>query len=502
MSFWISYASDVLLEQQSFDYSKEQTSPLASLQNKYTITSPPLNTTRSIPRWFQTVPTIIKMPHKYSPPQNRSISTASPKEKVLYFGSSCASQYPKKAQTQTASPWNLFTHKSSSSPISICNVFHQLRSLEHFLNKECLRHSSYQNQTANKDTEQSRHFQPPIKTAACVPQQYASIHKKAEKPSTFASYIWEKPEHSNSKQCLLVKNQASTQDQEQQQQQQQQQHDPNHSFQKYKNQIASDAAIPVLIPPTLGIFALSYLLTKQGILADFAAYSIFKENLEQSQKELKTCHEERIQIIKQSIEKQSQKKVWQTFARILEWATSWLNLAIATTAVFFSGGLLAIGALVAAILVLIINIIDELDGWRTIVKHLPGKHQEQKLKLLSIVKFALLIISGVISIRTVYYDKLPGSTIIQGVFKALPPALEGGIALLRGTMVGLQSRLLKTKEHFLQIESKIDVHNWERNDMLSHTEELLENLEGNFEQIIRILELNYDTTRSTIHCFR
>lgn len=493
MSFWISYATDILIEQQPYESSADHSPDLYPLREQHSFATSCSSTTQSLSQWVQELPRYIpSLPtpqdHK---PLTSSCATASPKDKVLYFGSSCASQLPKRAQTTTASPWNLFTHKQSSP--SIRNFFHQLRSLERTYNKESSTPSRSPSRSTPSKSLSTSSFKP-LHTSSSQKPTSSARKSEPDTPPSIGLFEAKKTQPKvPSKTTTTTKDQSTNQDQQQQQQ---------HPFQHYKQQLSAKQVVPTLIPPTLGIFSLSYLLTKQGILADFAAYSTFKENLESSQKELALCHEERIDIIKRSMAKQAQKKTWKTFTRILEWALSWLNVAIATTAVFTGGGLFAVGALVASIIVLLINIIDELDGWKTLVKHLPGKHTEKKLKLLGIIKFALLTISCVLSLRAAQVEDLPVSAVIQGAFKAIPPALEGGVALLRGTMIGLQSRLLKVKESLLHVTTKIDIHNWERSDTLSHTEELLSNLEDNFDHIARILELHYETTRSTIHCFR
>lgn len=506
MSSWFSQSTEILLSQKTYclDTPQNSATPSSSSLSKYKITLFP-NKTNDFSKLIKISSPAFQAKKETSSSSLSSCKVASSKEKILQFGSSITSQLPKKAQTTTSSPWNLFSNQQYKA--SIKNLFHQMQRFEASTTQteqkeaENLQlkqeHISYLYPSSKTQPNQTPHrpvlSHPNTNTHSSLRSQ---INKQSfTKPS---SQEVERQQELQQKVVVSGRQQLSYHENDAQQQKQ----NPPFSYQNYKKHKSPRQIIPVLIPPTIGIFSLGYLLTKQGILSDFSAYAIYKDNLDASQKEMDACHQERLDLIKQAIEKESNMSAWNAFTRILEWAATWINLGIATVSVISSGGVFAIGALVASIIVLIINIIDELDGWKTIVKLLPGKNKERKSQLLSIVKYALFIMSALISVHTIYADSIPASSIMQGAIVAIPPALQGFIALLRGTLIALRSRLFKIKESFLQVETQIDIHNWERNDYLSRAEELLTNLENNFEQLTRILHLHYETTQMSIHCLK
>lgn len=503
MSSWLSQSTEITLSQQPYCPDSPSSSEGSSCLPKHEITTTlttPKNYIYSIQKYIKTSFSQANKQADSTPTHSFSYKVVSAIEKVLLFGSSITSQLPKKAQTTTSSPWNLFSHSQYKGDKTL---LHQLQRLKASLNTNSTNipirqqhqdvHSRYISPVLNR--MQNKLFNTSKTVFHTKSSTSVRIHTDDQPPASSENSSQKLDRQQINGHEKLT---ASHQDHDPQQQKR----SFHSSAQKYKHRLAPDQVIPVIAPPTIGIFSLGYLLTKQGILSDFSAYSIYKENIEISQKELEASHEERLDLIKQAIEKESTMSAWSAFTRILEWAATWINLGIATVAVISSGGVFAIGALVASLIVLIINIIDELDGWKTIVKFLPGKNKERKSKLLNFVKYALFVISALISANTIYTDNIPASSVMQGAMVAIPPALEGFISLLRGIMIAMRSRIFKIKERFLKIETQIDLHDWERQEYLSKTEDLLSNLESNFEQLSRILTLHYEINQIFIHNLR
>lgn len=111
MSSWLAQSTEILLNQQPYiPDSPKQSEATASI--KYSITQATESSGQSLTKIFinkQSERLLTK--DDVQVVTNRPLTPASPREKILQFGSSLTSQLPRKEQTSSSSPWNLFSQK-------------------------------------------------------------------------------------------------------------------------------------------------------------------------------------------------------------------------------------------------------------------------------------------------------------------------------------------------------------------------------------------------------
>ncbi|MEF9497412.1 hypothetical protein [Chlamydia sp. 04-14] len=504
MSSWLAQSTEILLNQQPYiPDSPKQSEGISNI--KYSITLAPESLGKSLQKFFTdklSKTSCIKSEGQVI--ANKQLTPASSREKILQFGSSLASQLPKKEQASTSSPWNLFSQKNSKESMKSL--------LKDLMMPKSQEKASEKNSSSEKfpSTPTSKRFEEEPKTKDSLTR--ADIFRESTEDLEHRMQSEEKILSSQDTDLrqkeedrLTLKspqgkyNKGLSQDEHPGKQQHQE-----CLFKKTQKNKKTRAAsvVPIISPPSVGVFTLSYLLTKQGILSDFSAYASYKDCVETTQRELEATHEERIKQIQKSIEKEEQAKRWGSLATIVEWITPWISIGLASVAIVMGGGIFSWVSLLAGLIALTLTLLDALNGWEAIEKLLPGKNKQLKQKILKIVQIVLYVIAALLSIATLSMENLGLSPLAEGAMRGIGPALEGALGLLRGAMLWVRSSLFKIKSHYVSLETKIELLTLERDDYLSRTQELIESIHDSFENLARVLQLCREMDRTFLEALR
>ncbi|AFS20863.1 conserved membrane protein [Chlamydia psittaci GR9] len=504
MSSWLAQSTEILLNQQPYiPDSPKQSEATASI--KYSITQATESSGQSLTKIFinkQSERLLTK--DDVQVVTNRPLTPASPREKILQFGSSLTSQLPRKEQTSSSSPWNLFSQKNSKESMTA-------------LLKDLMMPKSKEAATEKRVFSEKT---PYTETHIQCKQQPKTQHA-LERSKTFCESTEDTEYNTRSEETFLSSRDADFRNKEEhrlilksplgkyskglsQDEHPGKQHSQKCFFKKSQKNKKTRAAsvVPIINPPSIGIFTLSYLLTKQGILSDFSAYASYKDCVEATQKELEATHIERMQQIEKSIEKEQQAQRWGSLATIVEWILPWATLGASTVSVIMGGGIFSWIGVLSGLIALTLTLLDALNGWEAIEKLIPGKDRQTKQKILKIVRIVLFVIAVLLSIATLKLECLGLPQFVQGVLRGITPALEGALSLLRGAMLWTRSKLFKMKSHYVFLETKIELLSLERDDYIARTQEILESFHDSFENLARVLQLCREIDRMFLESLR
>lgn len=481
MSSWLAQSVEITLTQ----------APYASEEPKE-IVKTPKHTVTKVPETFLSCirPSFFSKwrlhnHSKVSLPFPPVVRTATLRDKVLRFGSSLTSQLPRKEKTTTSSPWNMFSQGQSKEHIRTLRA--QVFSAEPKEQKQV--------KEIPKPSMVSSHLESLSQEPSKIPESRLFSPKQMQKSKNSDSH--RKPTAIRQEKQELrnhIRLADHSLDQEKEEKERQGRHQ-----QPRKEKVHAQRIVPVLQPPTLGIFSLSYLLTKQGILSDFSAYAFYKDCLEDTQRELEACHQARLEHLHQAIQREDMLKYWGSLAQLVEWISPWINIGIGVAALAAGGGIFACCALFAGLITLVLNILEYINGWEYLARRLPGKDLDKKNKILRFAKYALIGLSFLLSLASLRIEQIGFSPLVDGILKALPPGLEGGVAALRGAMLWLGSKLYRVRARTIELEAEIDLLNWERDNYLSRAEELLSDLQNAFESLAQTLQLHKEADNVFIH---
>ncbi|EPP37573.1 hypothetical protein BOKEGFJH_00501 [Chlamydia avium] len=434
---------------------------------------------------------------------DKQLLPATTREKILRFGSSLNSQLPRKECSSPSSPWTLFSQSSSFQEIrrSLLQDLMMPNSKKEDNVKDDLEQKLLPKQAPFSKKKQENYFKTHSKEITSREKHLEHTKEKIQsKPHAQLQENHEQKEETLSLKLFQGKySKGLLQDEHSGKQQHQECFFKK--IQKTKKERAS-AIVPIITPPSIGIFTLSYLLTKQGILSDFAAYAFYKDSIEYTQKELNATHEERIKHIKQSIEREKQESRWGSLLQIIEWITPWISICIGIVAVTLGGGIFSSMSLVSGLIILTLTLLDQLNGWERLERFLPGNNKKLKHSILHTVKISLYVISAILSLATLKIEHLGFSPIIEGAMQGIGPALEGALSAIRGAMLWIRARLFKIKARLAQLEFNIEILSMERDDYIAHNQELLENLNDSFENLTRVLQLCKEMDRVFLESLR
>lgn len=437
---------------------------------------------------------------------NKQFFLATTRAKILNFGSSINSQLPRKSYASTSSPWNLFSQNNSSQESRLVLLqelimpnLEEQHSVQSSQSKDSLpptrpkeKQANHSKKLISKEITLSKGKSQEYAKEKIQSKQYAQLKENNE--------LQKQTEEKLSLKFFQEKHSKGL-SQDEHSRKQQHQECFFKKIQKRKKERAF-AIVPIITPPSIGVFTLSYLLTKQGILSDFAAYASYKDSIEHTQKELNTTHEERIKHIKQSIEREKQEARWGSLLQIVEWITPWVSVCIGIVAVTSGGGVFSSLALISGLIILAITLVDQLNGWERLERFLPGQNKKLKHSILHIVKISLYIIAAILSLATLRIEHLGFSPIIEGAMRGISPALEGALGTIRGAMLWIRARLFKVKARLSQLELTIEILSMERDSYMASNQELLENLHDSFENLSRVLQLCREMDRIFLESFR
>ncbi|MBQ8498491.1 ATP synthase subunit I [Chlamydia sp.] len=508
MSSWFAQVIDVSLSQTS----DLLDAPLVSEAEKFPYSCSLSKET--IPSYAQKIFANFSFKAKNPSPFSSKLQSTKPEDRVFLFGSSPSSQLSSTIRTTTSSPWNLFSQ--GHTPASL----HHFATHSFSSQKSQAQKNPSPSPTSFPSSEASQQeplFNEPLPQFLSSDENPSSIIEKIPFQAGTHSLEETIPSQQSRKEGEVYQEQkpvpprtifsssesSSTEYQDSSEHSSREDQDPQkilHKIEKRKRR--ATAVVPVISPPTLGIFSLSYLLTKQGILADFSAYSAYKENLETTQKELTMLHQQRIEQVEKMIAKSKTTRFWDSLASIIATIAPWLETGVAVTIIAMGGGLLSWCALFAALIMIVISLIEAFDGWRAIVKHLPGNDLDKKMRYLGYIKLALTFFSCILSLSSLYVAKLGISPLLEGVVKSISPALTGMLGLTQGIALSLQASSQKIRAHCTKIDSRIECINWERDEYFLRAEQLLDSMQTSFEQLSETLQLQREIDQTFIDSLR
>ncbi|AAP05482.1 hypothetical protein [Chlamydia caviae] len=504
MSSWLAQSTEILLNQQPYiPDSPKQSEALSDI--KYSITLAPESLGKSLKLFSETLTKTVFTKNEGKTVLNKQLTLASAREKILHFGSSLASQLPKKAQSSSSSsPWNLFSQKNSKESMQA-------------LLKDLIMPKTQEKAPEKSSRADASLFMPKPKQSEEQPKTQRNLerteifrestedlgHKMLPEEESLSSRnadLRSKEEERPTLKSPLGKySKGLSQDEHPGKQQHQE-----CFFKKFKKNHKTRAAsvVPVISPPSLGVFTLSYLLTKQGILSDFSAYASYKDCVETTQKELEATHAERITQLQKYIEKEAQAKRWGSIMTVIEWILPWISVGTSATLVIMGGGLFCWLGLIGALIMLVLTLLDTLNGWEKIEKLLPGKNKQKKQQILKTIQISLYIIATLLLLVSLKTEGLGFSKLTEGIMSGIGPAVEGALGLIRGCMLWIQSRLSKIKARYLTLEAKIELLNFERDDHVARTQELIESIHDSLENLGRVLQLCREIDRTFLEALR
>ncbi|WP_375793085.1 hypothetical protein O1W69_02940 [Chlamydia sp. 12-01] len=504
MSSWLAQSTEILLNQQPYiPDNPKQSEGTSSI--KYSIIVATESSGKSLEKFFTNrLSKALSTKNDGQIITDKQLTPASSREKILQFGSSPASQLPKKEQTSSSSPWNLFSQKNSKESMrTLLRDLMMPKTQEKASEKGSSSEKSLTTPTSKQSEEQPK-TQHSLKRTEIFRESTEDLeHKISSEEKSLSSRDADLRSKEEDRLTLKSPQGKYSKGLSQDEHPGKQQHQESlfKKFQKNKKTRAA-SVVPIISPPSVGVFTLSYLLTKQGILSDFSAYASYKDCVETTQKELEATHEERIKQIQKSIEKEEQAKRWGSLATIVEWITPWISIGLASVAIVMGGGIFSWVSLLAGLIALTLTLLDALNGWEAIEKLLPGKNKQLKQKILKIVQISLYIISTLLSIATLQIENLGFSPLVEGAMRGIGPALEGALSLLRGGMLWIRSSLFKIKSRYVSLETKIELLSLERDDYLARTQELIESIHDSFENLARVLQLCREIDRTFLEALR
>ncbi|EPP34855.1 hypothetical protein CP10139811_0456 [Chlamydia ibidis] len=510
MSSWLAQATEIMLTQSP--YISDNCTEVSQNFN-YTITyspeTPPLSSLLS--RFFNKQTSSVK--DNSSQTISKSVTVATPKEKILYFGSSLSSQLPKNQESTTSSsPWHLFT--TTHSKQEKLALFKSL--LE---SKETYQPSEQKMPFSHKDSNPcSSQLHAPIKqsnssTSCQLPKQFkpdesrydlqkeaiqreekAQDNHKNYKHSIFPEQKRLKDHHTKSNfQSFFQK------DSRQNQKDKEAQTKTNKVQRKRKKHASS--IVPIISPPTIGIFSLCYLLTKQGILSDFISYSAFRDSLESTEKEMNALHNQRIKKIEKAIEKERKAETWGALARLVYWVGSWIGFCCVTIGLASGIGVVPYCLLFTALISIVLEILQMFSDSGKIDKLLPGD-KETRAKILRCIKLALFILVVILSAVSIVLSKPALNTAFQSAISNINTQMTLGVNIIKCAEYLERSKNLDLKGILERINAKIGNIAMERDALTLRMEDLLDQLSSDFEQLSEVLHLQRDIERTFVEGIR
>ncbi|WP_100934123.1 hypothetical protein [Candidatus Chlamydia corallus] len=493
MSSWLSQASEVLLNQDPYVPDAPSIQDSSTIKLSYSITVAPQEAQKPLPKFF--TEKSQQSQGEPLPTSNKTFTIATPREKILRFGSSFESQLQNTSQAQTSSPWNLFSQKNSTEGSKV--LIQELtmpKSSEKDLEKTRGKAPSFRDDSSSKNPE-TLYSQQRLSSFGFADSPYSQSHGNQQK-EFFPSRREKHSENYAKEHIHEKKTEIKTQIKDLCKDPSSQDQDPNQKQKKNsfvqdklrKNRVAKAArAVPVIPPPSIGVFTLSYLLTKQGILSDFSSYACHKDSVESTQRELDALHQKRIENIKVSIEKEKRATLWGSLADIVEWLAPFVSIGIGVVAILSGGGIFAFVGFFAGLISLAIKCLEKLKFWDWLEKQLPIKNESTRRKIINIIQWVVYLTPVILSICTLKVENLGFSPIIEGAIKGIQPAIESAMAALRCAILFSQSEIYKLKGKLTKIQLKIELISFDRDDNYERSQELLDNMESSFEALSKIL---------------
>lgn len=263
-------------------------------------------------------------------------------------------------------------------------------------------------------------------------------------------------------------------------------------FNPKKDKIIKPPKIPL---PTIGIFALYYILTKQGIIADQTAHSIYKQEIEITHNEISRTYEKRLTIIRENINKEQAMARWGVLSKFISWLMSFI--ATVTACILIASGVGAImGAVIlsAGLFSLTNSILEITNGWNKISELLPTKNIALKKKTLGIIKISIGVISLILSIITVIWGGFSQPLrALQSITQAITGILTAGLGIcIIGEAISAHNFYYGIA-NLKETERNLEKLYFKRKDLMEKADWDLNHLEKLFEDISYALDLHKET---------
>ena len=247
--------------------------------------------------------------------------------------------------------------------------------------------------------------------------------------------------------------------------------------------------------PKLTLFAFVFILDKLRILSESYSYQVSKEDLKAMDEELNLAHNERLEFLKTSKEKEKQVEKWTIFSKITIIMTSLTGVVsgiglIATGAGVVAGTLL----LVAGVLNIASQVMDVTRGWNQVAELLPGDDLEKKRAIVSWIQIGITALSLM----------LAAVTFIVGGYATLSESMKiamkavGGITLAGQSLasVGIGVSSYRFKHGLADLQENNSTLFYMR-ALRQEVMEIVEGLAEHLEKMLEYLNENLSLQRET-----
>ncbi len=265
------------------------------------------------------------------------------------------------------------------------------------------------------------------------------------------------------------------------------------------NVSAETMSKPLLPPPSLGIFALYYILTKMEIYSDGTSNFSYKKEIELIDGETTGTHQKRLDELKEAIKKEQEMTNWGVASKVFSWMASIFAIfggimLIASGVGAIAGAMLMVGGMIQ----LTSQIMELTGGWKKIAELLPGDDTEKKRAVITWMQIGIavlcLILAGAGAI-------LGGYVHVGEVMGLVPRMMLGGAMNMAGGVTIIGDTIAKSK-YYNQIaevrkyELQLTRLKHQRKDLSEQMELGVDRLEQLFEDLARALEFEEELFRA------
>lgn len=486
MSSWLSLSAEIALNQtpdipdhveSTSDASKPSYS--VSLLSEASILPVAKTLIRQVQGVWQGQPATQRHAHTLQP--------TTPRDRILRFGASYPSQLPKPPTGSTRSSSSLWNLLSTHTSKPLHNLVRSVLSPQDTQPGEATETEAPSPQPTQSHSPQSsqttptRQYERPLYQRALL--RYTKL---CIETLSFLTQQTESPEDTS---LFSILQEPYSQESSQKDQQQKQQKDNFFMCICRRRRKRAAAVVPVITPPTIGVFTLSYLLTKQGILADYASYATCKENIDTTQKELDTVHLERLKGIEKNIKKEASEKKWSDYLKVAEWVMPFVTIAVAAVSIILTGGVVGLIGLIAGLLSLALLVADTYNVWEKLEKYIPSSNPETRRKVVQFIRLSLHVAAFVCAVVSLRFEYIQASPVMAALVRFVVPVLQVIVHSLRGMVLVLRSKVLGTRAEIAELEAKSEELGFDKDDYFEKGEEKLNDINSAFEEISRILNL-------------
>jgi len=155
---------------------------------------------------------------------------------------------------------------------------------------------------------------------------------------------------------------------------------------------------PVLEPPKIGAFPLSFLLDKMSLASTSDSYTELKQELELTQAATEQAHKEMLKNLKEATDHERKAARWGIAVKVFSWLASLTSICtgiilVATGVGAVAGALMIVGGVVS-----VTNQVMETTGaWNKVADLIPTDDLEKKRAIITWIQLGVSLLSLVIS---------------------------------------------------------------------------------------------------------